>query len=128
MKAEGKDARGILAAIKAQVAAGHLGVDLQHIPHPATWLNQSRWEDEIAPPGLSPVVPGARGQPSGTYAGMRVNTVAQGELVMRDQMAKALKAQREKEAAKNGDGLDDERGSFGADGAVPALPGGQAHA
>lgn len=58
-----KNARGILAAIKAQVAAGHLGADIQHVPHPATWLNNARWEDEIATPETLPAVPGARGQP-----------------------------------------------------------------
>ena len=25
---------------------GWLGKDLQFVPHPATWLNQDRWEDE----------------------------------------------------------------------------------
>ena len=39
-----------LPAIQAQVAAKHFkgsdGVD--YIPHPATWLNARRWEDELA--------------------------------------------------------------------------------
>lgn len=38
-----------LPAINAQIAANHFrGVDgKDYIPHPATWLNQRRWEDEI---------------------------------------------------------------------------------
>ncbi len=41
----------IVEAIQAQVGKGHFqGNDgQQYIPNPATWLNQERWEDEIAP-------------------------------------------------------------------------------
>lgn len=37
----------IIAAIQAQVYAGCFR-DLTFCPHPATWLNGERWDDEIA--------------------------------------------------------------------------------
>lgn len=41
----------IIDAINKQVIAGHLRLDenKKYCPHPATWLNQGRWDDEIAP-------------------------------------------------------------------------------
>lgn len=40
----------ILAALRAAVAGWkHAETDPQFIPHPATWLNQGRWEDEQLP-------------------------------------------------------------------------------
>jgi len=36
----------ILSALEAQLAAG-LFKDATYTPHPATWLNQERWDDEI---------------------------------------------------------------------------------
>jgi hypothetical protein len=38
----------IIAAIKQQVAAGCFK-DLTFCPHPATWLNNERWDDEVGP-------------------------------------------------------------------------------
>lgn len=38
----------ILAAIEKQ-KAGRQWSDPEYIPHPATWLNGRRWEDEVAP-------------------------------------------------------------------------------
>ena len=40
----GKTLRMIMVPLKAQVAEWG---DKQFIPHPSTWLNQKRWEDEI---------------------------------------------------------------------------------
>ena len=41
----------IIDAIKAQaVAQGWKGVKGDYTPHPATWLNGSRWDDEISEP------------------------------------------------------------------------------
>lgn len=39
----------ILAALLAQIDAGGFPDDPKFIPHPATWLNQERYEDEILP-------------------------------------------------------------------------------
>lgn len=40
----------ILAAVKVQSGSQQWKKDAgQYIPNPATWLNQSRWEDELAP-------------------------------------------------------------------------------
>lgn len=38
----------------------------QYIPHPATWLNQRRWEDEEPQPGDSHVAPTGSGNPART--------------------------------------------------------------
>lgn len=37
----------IMAALKAQAATTKWRMEPQYIPHPATWLNQSRWEDDV---------------------------------------------------------------------------------
>lgn len=37
----------IIDAIEAQRIAGMFDKDPQYIPHPATWLNGERWDDEI---------------------------------------------------------------------------------
>lgn len=45
----------ILSAIEtAKLTPAWLKDDGQFIPHPATWLNQRRWEDEIAPTPVRP--------------------------------------------------------------------------
>lgn len=41
----------ILAALSAQLEGW---TDAQFIPHPATWLNQGRWQDDIEPPTGAP--------------------------------------------------------------------------
>jgi len=38
----------LLPALRLQLPA-FCKRDIEHIPHPATWLNARRWEDEIAP-------------------------------------------------------------------------------
>lgn len=48
LRLAGADA--ILGALRAQVGAG-LFRDATYTPHPATWLHQERWDDEI--PGVS---------------------------------------------------------------------------
>jgi hypothetical protein len=40
---------GIMAAIELQRHAGMFEREHQFIPHPSTWLNGERWDDEIAP-------------------------------------------------------------------------------
>jgi uncharacterized protein YdaU (DUF1376 family) len=41
----------ILAAVEAQKRSpGWLKDGGQYVPHPATWLNKHRWEDEVGPP------------------------------------------------------------------------------
>lgn len=54
-KIKGVDAATIIDAFKAQLAARHFrGADgKDYIPHPATWLNDRRWEDVIKQPGGS---------------------------------------------------------------------------
>jgi hypothetical protein len=49
-KIKGVDAPTIIQALRAQIAAEHFrGNDgKQYFPNPSTWLNQGRWEDEIA--------------------------------------------------------------------------------
>lgn len=39
----------IIADVKRRVESEWKGKDVQYIPHPATYLNQRRWEDEITP-------------------------------------------------------------------------------
>lgn len=41
-----KQHRDVMAGLRGQVP-GMLAADPQHRPHPATWLNGRRWEDEI---------------------------------------------------------------------------------
>ena len=41
--------------------------DGQYIPHPATWLNQERWEDEVYSPGVNNNLGRGSGQ-SGTFS------------------------------------------------------------
>ena len=39
----------IMTAIKtANQYWNHQGISLKHIPHPSTWLNEERWEDEYS--------------------------------------------------------------------------------
>ena len=44
---EKEDFHVIIDAIEAQRIAGMFGDDPKFIPHPATWLHQERWADEI---------------------------------------------------------------------------------
>lgn len=37
----------IMAALRAQIAAGVFRVEPTYQPHPRTWLSQERWEDEV---------------------------------------------------------------------------------
>lgn len=54
----------ILQAVQAQSKTPDWTRDGgQYIPHPATWLNQRRWEDEVTLPGLS-----SNGSPPETWA------------------------------------------------------------
>jgi hypothetical protein len=46
----------LLAALAAQKAHGY-GRDLTYTAHPATWLNQERWLDELAPLSGAPAAP-----------------------------------------------------------------------
>lgn len=40
----------LMIALEKQIQAGHLNLnEKEFIPHPATWLNQKRWEEEIIP-------------------------------------------------------------------------------
>jgi len=45
------DVAAILAALEKQKTLGVFNVEPCYIPYPTTWLNQERWEDEIAPQG-----------------------------------------------------------------------------
>lgn len=48
----------LVAAVEAQKASPQWTKDNgQFIPHPATWLNQGRWEDEVAKPSASVGLP-----------------------------------------------------------------------
>ena len=48
----------ILTAIERQKASDQWTKDNgQFIPHPATWLNQKRWEDETIPASKPKIVP-----------------------------------------------------------------------
>lgn len=40
-------ALAIIQALAAQKAAGMFSLDPQFIPHPATWLHQERYDDEV---------------------------------------------------------------------------------
>ena len=51
----------------------------QYIPHPATWLNQGRWDDELTPAG-------ARGT-SRPAAGGRIDTMGVLERIYREEDA-----------------------------------------
>jgi hypothetical protein len=44
----GVQAQTIVAAAAAQ-AASYLAKEPRFRPHPATWLNEGRWDDEVAP-------------------------------------------------------------------------------
>ena len=47
-KAVGKTtSESILDALARQRDAGMFNVEICYIPHPQTWLNQERWEDEV---------------------------------------------------------------------------------
>jgi len=39
----------ILAALEKQKGMGVFNVEPCYIPYPVTWLNQERWDDEVAP-------------------------------------------------------------------------------
>lgn len=43
-------AEAIMMGLATQTAAGMFDKDKQFIPHPATWLNGDRWDDEIVMP------------------------------------------------------------------------------
>ena len=43
----------IIEALTRQVEGGHFSTDTAFIPHPRTWLNQGRWDDEITKPSTS---------------------------------------------------------------------------
>jgi len=48
-KAVKKAAAGtIMLALEKQKALGVFNVEPCYIPHPSTWLNQERWDDEVA--------------------------------------------------------------------------------
>ena len=38
---------GIIAALQKQLDGGHFSTDVKFVPHPRTWLNQGRWDDEV---------------------------------------------------------------------------------
>lgn len=44
----------ILAAVAAAKKSKQWAEDIKYIPHPSTWLNQERWEDEILSDGIPP--------------------------------------------------------------------------
>ena len=64
----------VLAAVEDQRRSKQWS-DPQYIPHPATWLNQDRWLDELpaaAPaPQAGPIAPAKRSESLYTYDGMR---------------------------------------------------------
>jgi len=37
----------IMFAVGKQTAAGVFACEMCFVPHPATWLNQERWDDEV---------------------------------------------------------------------------------
>lgn len=47
----------ILADVLARWPLGALNVDIQFVPHPTTYLNQRRWEDETPAAGKAPLKP-----------------------------------------------------------------------
>lgn len=49
----------ILIALKSQIEGGSFGDDKHWMPHPSTWLNGERWEDEIIPRTRIPLRNGA---------------------------------------------------------------------
>jgi hypothetical protein len=49
---KGHNPGAILAALSEWLNAGRFSADEKFIPHPATWLNQERWADEIQKPKL----------------------------------------------------------------------------
>lgn len=58
-----KPSADLQAAILSAIAAHKLSADWQrdggqYIPHPTTWLNQRRWEDEVKPAGTVHAFPG----------------------------------------------------------------------
>ena len=46
------EADAIMSALEKQRSLGAFNVEPCYIPHPATWLNQERWDDEPTPPSL----------------------------------------------------------------------------
>ena len=50
MKVDGQLLQKMIQAINAQKRSVWLDKDPQYIPHPSTWLNGERWEDEVAAP------------------------------------------------------------------------------
>ena len=48
LKPKGDLLKSILADVERRVAGEWHGREKQYIPHPATYLNQRRWEDEVA--------------------------------------------------------------------------------
>ena len=46
---DGVEAQEIIDALQKQVDGGHFSTDAGFVPHPTTWLNQGRWDDEIKP-------------------------------------------------------------------------------
>jgi len=43
---EGATPEAILDALARWRRSGQFPTDMQYVPHPTTWLNQGRWEDE----------------------------------------------------------------------------------
>jgi len=58
----------LLDRLVADVAARYVGIDVKLIPHPATYLNGRRWEDETMPSQLMLASGGANGRRSQTGA------------------------------------------------------------
>jgi hypothetical protein len=50
LKVDEEMLKKMLHAIEAQKRSVWLDKDPQYIPHPSTWLNGERWEDEVAVP------------------------------------------------------------------------------
>jgi hypothetical protein len=60
----------ILAALRKRIELDWQFAEPDKIPHPTTWLNGQRWEDEITPRGRGPGPPSAPGR---TTEGFRIN-------------------------------------------------------
>ncbi len=54
----GDDPHGVLMVALAAIDREWANLEIEHVPYPATWLNDRRWEDEIVPNGRGAVPTG----------------------------------------------------------------------
>lgn len=60
----------VMAGLKKHIELEWPGKERQHIPHPSTWLNQKRWEDDLTP-GLIPIPLGKESAPDGSVEALQ---------------------------------------------------------